>query len=176
MNASAPVRPRAMQIDASSACQLRCPACPTTSGAIHPAVGTGMLRRDDLARLLDAAPEVRRVELSNYGEIFLNPELPGILRLCHERGVATTAFNDVNLNSARPEALEATVRWRMQAMTVAIDGATPTIYERYRVRGRLNRMLADIASPPSFAAEVRAATFDEDAPEPTCLSAVAGCP
>jgi hypothetical protein len=105
-----------------------------------------MLRLDDLRRLLDAAPEVRRVELSNYGEIFLNPELPGILRLCHERRVATSAFNGVNLNSARPDALEGVVRWRMRAMTVSIDGATQESYQRYRVRGRLDRVLANIAT------------------------------
>jgi hypothetical protein len=142
--ASPQIRPRAMQIDASSFCQLRCPSCPTTSKAIHPAVGSGFLRPDDLRGVLEANPEIRLVELSNYGEIFLNPFLLDILRLCAERGVATTANNGVNLNHARPAVLEGVVRHQMRLLSVSIDGATQEIYERYRVNGRLDSVLANI--------------------------------
>jgi len=138
------IRPRAMQIDASSFCQLRCPSCPTTSKAIHPAIGSGFLRPDDLRAVLDANPEIRQVELSNYGEIFLNPFLLDILQLCAERGVATTANNGVNLNHARPAVLEGVVRHRMRLLSVSIDGATQKTYERYRVNGRLDAVLANI--------------------------------
>jgi hypothetical protein len=133
-----------MQIDASSVCQLRCPACPTTVGAINPAVGGGMLGLNDLRAVLDQNPDIRNVELSNYGEIFLNPALPDILQLCHERGVTTAAYNGVNLNNARPEMLESVVRHGMRVLTVSIDGATQKTYERYRVRGRLDAVLANI--------------------------------
>src|SRR4030095_9011737 len=49
-------------------------------------------------KLLDEHPSVTAVELSNYGEIFLNPELLEILALAHERKVVLTAGNGVNLN------------------------------------------------------------------------------
>src|SRR5580692_4360394 len=122
-SSTATIRPRAMQIEASSFCQLRCPACPTTSGAIHPAVGSGVLRPDDLRDVLDANPDIRQIELSNYGEIFLNPQLLDILRLCNERGIATTANNGVNLNQVRPEVLEGLVRHGLRVLSVSIDGA-----------------------------------------------------
>jgi MoaA/NifB/PqqE/SkfB family radical SAM enzyme len=138
------IRPRAMQIEASSICQLRCPECPTTSGAIHPAVGSGFLRPDDLRALLEANPDIRQVELSNYGEIFLNPHLLDIMRICDERGIAITANNGVNLNHASPEMLEAVVRHRVRVLSVSIDGATQETYEHYRVKGRLDAVIANI--------------------------------
>ena len=87
-------------------------------------LGRGFLDPADLGRLLDANPQIRRVELSNYGEMFLNPALAGLLGVCHERRVAATGHNGANLNNARPEMLEAAVRYGMRVLTVSIDGAS----------------------------------------------------
>jgi MoaA/NifB/PqqE/SkfB family radical SAM enzyme len=84
------VRPTRLGVEASSACNLRCPSCPTTSGAIHPAVGTGVLALHDFEALLDANPRVRHVELANHGEILLNPQLEAILAAAHSRGSPST--------------------------------------------------------------------------------------
>ena len=61
-------RPTRLRVEASSACNLRCPSCPTTTGHIHPAVGTGLLAVGDFRRLLDENPWVEEVELSNWGD------------------------------------------------------------------------------------------------------------
>src|SRR5437764_2243198 len=81
------VQPTAIRLEAASHCQLRCPSCPTTSGAIHPTIGSGFLRAGDFQEFLARNPQVCEVELSNYGELFLNPELSEILRIGHQRGV-----------------------------------------------------------------------------------------
>ena len=85
------VQPRSIRLEASSFCQLRCPSCPTTSRAIHPAVGSGFLRLEDFRKLVDAQSMGRAIELSNYGEIFLNPHLVGILEYAYRRGVKVSA-------------------------------------------------------------------------------------
>ncbi len=139
-----PVDPTAIRLEAASHCQLRCPSCPTTSGATHPAVGGGFLRASDFVGLLDQNPQVREIELSNYGEILLNPELSDILRIGHERGVMLSAQNGVNLNTVRTSVLEDLVRYRFHSMTCSIDGATPETYARYRVRGNLEAVLENI--------------------------------
>jgi hypothetical protein len=70
--------------------------CPTTRGVIHhQAVGGGFLRFEDFRKLLDDNPGLKRIELSNWGEIFLNPALLSVLELAHERGVELTAHNGV---------------------------------------------------------------------------------
>lgn len=145
MEESPPVHPTAVRLEASSACQLRCPECPTTQGRVAAgAVGRGTLRAESFRRLLDLNPSLQMVELSNWGEAFLNPELPAVLAAAHERDVTVTLGNGVNLNHASDEALEAVVRYRVRSVTVSIDGASQEVYEKYRVRGDLGRVLANI--------------------------------
>jgi MoaA/NifB/PqqE/SkfB family radical SAM enzyme len=138
------IRPRVVQIEASSFCQLRCPSCPTASRAIHPAVGSGYLRFDNFRKLLDDNPSIAAVELSNYGEIFLNPQLVKILALAFERNVAVSAANGVNLNHVRDDVLEALVKYKLRAMTCSIDGASQETYKVYRVRGDFDTVVGNI--------------------------------
>jgi MoaA/NifB/PqqE/SkfB family radical SAM enzyme len=140
------VRPKALRLEASSHCQLRCPSCPTTDGAIHPAVGSGFLDPADFDRLLAENPAIRIVELSNYGEIFLNPRLSEILRIAHERGVGLAATNGANFNNVSPAVLEDLVRYRFRHVTCSIDGASQETYARYRVRGNFERVIGNIRS------------------------------
>jgi MoaA/NifB/PqqE/SkfB family radical SAM enzyme len=138
------IAPSRIAIEASSFCQLRCPSCPTTSGATEAVIGGGFLKLSDFCKLLDDNPSVTEVELSNYGEMFFNPALPEILAAAFSRGVATIAANGANLNSARPGALEAIVRYQLRTLTCSIDGATEESYRRYRQRGSLSRVISNI--------------------------------
>jgi hypothetical protein len=137
-------RPISIQIDASSHCQLACPLCPTADGRTHQHLGAGHLKLADFEGLLDRNPHIAHVELSNYGEMFLNPQLAGILACAFERRVTVSGSNGVNLNFAREDALEAVVRYRVRALTCSIDGATQETYARYRVSGNLDRVLGNI--------------------------------
>lgn len=138
------VSPRRIRLEASSFCQLRCPSCPTTSGAIHPAVGSGFLKFEDFQRLLDLNPNLERIEISNYGEVFLNPHLLRILEYAHRKGVSITLENGVNLNHAKEETLEGLVSYRVKIVTCSIDGASPETYRIYRVRGDFDAVIGNI--------------------------------
>ena len=95
-------------------------------------------------RLLDNHPDLSEVELSNWGEIFLNPQLEDILKAAHERSVRVRATNGVHLNRASHQILERLVRYGLRAMTVSIDGATPSTYAQYRCGGDLTRVLENV--------------------------------
>ncbi len=136
--------PRAVQIDASSHCQLACPVCPTANGLARPVLGAGHLKLANFERLLDQNPEIREVELSNYGEMFLNPQLPDLLACAYERKVVVSGSNGVNLNFASEAALNAVVKFRVRALTCSIDGATQETYSRYRINGQLERVLEHV--------------------------------
>lgn len=136
--------PRSIQIDASSHCQLACPVCPTADGRARPVLGAGHLKVADFEALLDQNPEIQHVELSNYGEMFLNPRLAEILEAAHRRKVVVSGNNGVNLNFAREDALEAVVRYRVRALTCSIDGATQATYAQYRRNGNLENVLGNI--------------------------------
>jgi MoaA/NifB/PqqE/SkfB family radical SAM enzyme len=138
------VKPKKIRLETSSFCQLRCPSCPTTSKAIHPAVGSGFLGLNDFRSLLDENPSVRAVELSNYGEIFLNPDLSKIIREAFRRNVKLSANNGVNLNHAKESVLEDLVKYQFSSMTCSIDGASDETYRVYRVKGNFERVIRNI--------------------------------
>jgi hypothetical protein len=134
-----------IRLEASSVCQLRCPVCPTGQGKTRESVcGSGLLRFTDFKRLLDRNTFVREVELSNWGEVFLNRELVAILEYAFLRRVTITISNGANLNHASDAVLEALVRTRVEEVVVALDGATPETYRKYRIRGNFDRVIANV--------------------------------
>jgi MoaA/NifB/PqqE/SkfB family radical SAM enzyme len=136
--------PQSILLEAASFCQLRCPSCPTATGAIDAAIGRGFLRFDDFRKLVDGNPSVRRIELSNYGEVFLNPELLEILEYAHRTGVTITIDNGANLNDVHDVVLEGLVKYQVSLLRCSIDGASAETYRRYRVRGDFDTVIANI--------------------------------
>src|SRR5438874_1490946 len=67
--------PRFVRLDASTVCQLKCPSCPTATGATGQNLGVGSLKFEDFKRFIRRNPQVSHVELSNWGEVFLNQDL-----------------------------------------------------------------------------------------------------
>ena len=138
------VNPTVLRIEACSDCQLRCPICPNTRGETASTIGRGYLLFENLQRLLNQNPQIRRVELGNFGEVFLNKDLPGILEYAYTRNVTTTIDEGANLNHASEEALEALVKYQTAVVRCAIDGITQATYSRYRVGGDLKKVLRNV--------------------------------
>ena len=144
MRSSSPLQFNKIRLEASSACQLRCPSCPTTTGAILPVIGRGFLRIKHFRQLVDENPGLDSIELSNYGEILLNPDMLEILKYAYERGISLSASNGVNLNNVREEVLEGLVKYQFSRLNCSIDGASQETYEIYRVRGNFDSVIENI--------------------------------
>ena len=139
------ISPKKIRVEASSACQLRCPACPTGQRRTSTnACGTGYLKLKNFERLLANNPAIEQIELSNWGEVFLNPDFAGILEHAWHRRVKLTILNGANLNYATDQALEALVRYRLRELVVALDGACNETYQLYRVNGNFDRVIANV--------------------------------
>ena len=104
------ITPTSIRLEASTQCQLKCPTCETATGELYKHVALGFLRFDNFKLLIDENPGVRKIELSNFGEIFLNPQLPKIIQYAHENNVQLSAGNGANLNNVRETTLEALVK------------------------------------------------------------------
>jgi MoaA/NifB/PqqE/SkfB family radical SAM enzyme len=113
-------------------------------------IGYGFLRFDHFKDLLDENPQIRDVELSNWGEVLLNRELPKMLEYAYQMGVATRIEEGVNLNDAPLETLEALVAFKTKVIRCAIDGVTNESYRRYRIGGDLKRVIANIKAINEF--------------------------
>jgi MoaA/NifB/PqqE/SkfB family radical SAM enzyme len=143
--ASWPVtRPFRVSLDASTICQLKCPSCPTATGAVAAGIGAGSLSLHNFSRFVREHPWVTDIELSNWGEILLNRELPKILEYAYEHAVTVRAANGVNLNSASDAVLESLVKYRLRRLSCSIDGASQRTYSLYRRNGRYDRVIANI--------------------------------
>ncbi len=138
------IYPKAIRLEATTACQLKCPLCPTGKEDIAKSIGVGFLKFQNFKHLVDKNPGVIKIELSNWGEMFLNTKLIDIIRYAYQKNVSLTANNGVNLNTASPEILEALVKYRFHSITCSIDGASPETYSIYRRGGDFQKVISNI--------------------------------
>ncbi len=138
------VRPKVIRLEASSVCQLKCPSCPTASKEILPIVGSGYLRFKDFKKLLDENSYVRKIEVSNWGELFLNPDILQIIEYAYQQEVALSAQNGVNLNNIKEDMLEGLVKYKFHSMSCSLDGASIETYKQYRIGGNFDTVIQNI--------------------------------
>lgn len=137
-------RPSDVRLEACSLCQLNCKTCymrRENSGD----VGKGYLKAKDFEKFLLKNPFVRVIELSDNGEIFLNPELAEIIKIAFEHNVTLTAFNGVNFNTVSDEVLRTLCFFpNFTWMSLSIDGASNEVYSQYRRNGNFDKVISNI--------------------------------
>jgi MoaA/NifB/PqqE/SkfB family radical SAM enzyme len=128
--------PRAVFIDICNLCGLRCPYCPT--GRRERSFRHEVLTAERFARLLErVAAFAEVVNLHNWGEPFLNPEIYEIIALAGRAGLRTHADSNFNFKALDPAAAERLVGSGLRSLYASIDGINQATYERYRVGGDL---------------------------------------
>jgi MoaA/NifB/PqqE/SkfB family radical SAM enzyme len=147
--------PRSVSLDVSTACQLKCPACPTAKGIIAKNIGAGFLKFEDFKRFIQANPSIANIELSNWGEIFLNPDFENMLKFAYHHNVALSANNGVNLNRITAGVLEGLVKYKFRSLSCSIDGASQEVYSVYRVKGSFDQVISHIKMINAFKQKYR---------------------
>jgi len=143
------IKPDTVRIDASTLCQLNCKLCymrKYNSGT----VGKGYLKFSDFKNFVDRNNYIRKIELSNSGEIFLNPDLIHIIKYAYENNIELTATTGVNFNTVSNEVIEALVKYNFRSMAISIDGASPEIYPIYRINGNFDTVINNIKKLNSY--------------------------
>ena len=138
------LKPTSIRIDAATVCQLRCPTCPTAAGVIKKTIGGGYLKLVNFQTLLDKNKFIKQIEFSNWGEVFLNPELLEILKYAFERKIEIYLANGVNLNNVREEVLEGVVKYQIKFINCSIDGTDQRNYSIYRRNGNFDTVINNI--------------------------------
>ena len=133
--------PTKLTIEPVNVCNLRCPACFTGIGAVG---RPRSLMSLDLYRQLlrELGDTLFTLEFFNWGEPLLAKNIFDMVERASARGISTlisTNFS-VPFDAARAEAL---VRAGLTVMGVSLDGTTQESYAAYRVRGQLDRVLAN---------------------------------
>lgn len=130
--------PVTVAIEPTTACNLRCPECP--SGLRAFTRPTGNLRLDQFKQYLDPLKN----HLSNLifyfqGEPFINPELLNMVRHAHQLNIYTSS--STNAHFLDEDTCEKIVRSGLDRLILSIDGLTQKSYEQYRIGGDLGKVL-----------------------------------
>ena len=144
--------PQHIRLDASTVCQLKCRSCPTAYGETVKALGRGFLKFDDFKNIIRYNPSISHIELSNWGEIFLNKDLIDIIRYAHEHNVTLSAGNGANLNNVPDEVLRALVKYKFRFLSCSLDGASQETYSIYRLNGNFDQVIVNIKKINRFKA------------------------
>lgn len=131
-----------VRIDASTICQLECSLC--NRERIKKGVGGGYLKFEHFRKFVDNHTNVKNIELSNWGEIFLNPELRNIIKYSYEKSINLAAHSGVNLNTVDEETLECLVKYQFKLISISIDGASDGTYKIYRREGDFDKVVENI--------------------------------
>lgn len=134
-------RPYILIVDPLNVCNLRCPLCPT---------GVGELERKQqkmdwevYTRIIDQlAPWGYEVNLHNWGESLLHPRIFDMIRYAVDRNLATNM--STNFNRVNDEKIDRLIESGLEYLILSIDGVSQDVYAKYRVRGNIDRVLANV--------------------------------
>ena len=134
--------PYEWEIDTTNICQLKCPLCHTGLGTIDR--DKGVMHFDTYKKVIDEIEDYCIwLTLYSWGEPFLNKRIDEFIAYAHEAEIATTISTNLNKPLTK-EMAEKIVRSGLDTMIVSIDGVTQEVYEKYRVGGHLDKVLANL--------------------------------
>src|SRR5687768_5476654 len=148
-------RPMTISIEPTTACNLRCPECP--SGLRSFTRDTGNMKEDFFRKLIDDMHR-QLLWLIFYfqGEPYINPKFLDMVKYAHKRGIYTiTSTNGHFLN---PENAKKTVESGLDRILISIDGSTQEVYEQYRKEGHLETVLDGARNLVKAKKEARSST------------------
>lgn len=130
--------PMSISIEPTTACNLRCPECP--SGLRAFTRPTGNLKSNFYSNILDQLDK-DLVFLIFYfqGEPYINPEFLSMVSYASRKGIYTiTSTNGHFLDDANAKK---TITSGLDRLIISIDGTTQSVYEQYRREGNLAKVL-----------------------------------
>ena len=139
------VHPKKVRLELCTLCQLNCRDCyMRCSQSNYCSVGRGYVTFDAFKHFVKMNPFIKEIEISNSGEIFLNPDLEKILEYAFNKKITLCAYNGCNLNSLTERLAEALVKYQFKGLTVSLDGASQEVYVTYRRNGNFDNVISNI--------------------------------
>ena len=130
--------PISVSIEPTTACNLRCPECP--SGLRSFTRETGNLKSDFFKKTIDELHQRLMVLIFYFqGEPYINPKFLEMVQYAHKKGIYTiTSTNGHFLND---ENARKTIESGLDRLVISVDGTTQETYEQYRIGGTLENVL-----------------------------------
>jgi len=148
-------KPVTLGIEPTTACNLRCPQCP--SGLRSFTRPTGRLSVERFQALIDEThTHLWQLVLYFQGEPYLNPDFLEMVSYAHRRGLFT--FSSTNAHFLTPEIARQTVLSGLSHLIVSLDGLTQETYAQYRVAGQVDKVLEGLRNLTAAKRELKSHT------------------
>ncbi len=147
--------PITVSFEPTTACNLRCPECP--SGLRAFSRPTGNLRADFFRQTIDDLHKDLLCLIFYFqGEPYINPNFLDMVRHANERGIYTiTSTNGHFLGEANARK---TVESGLDRLIISVDGTTQATYESYRKEGKLEVVLQGARNVVKWKKELKSRT------------------
>jgi len=148
-------KPMTISIEPTTACNLRCPECP--SGLRSFTRNTGNLKKDFFTKIIDEL-HTNLLYLIFYfqGEPYINPDFLDMVKLASDKGIYTiTSTNGHFLNDKNAKK---TIESGLDRMIISVDGTTQEVYENYRKEGTLKNVLQGAKNVVKWKKELKSST------------------
>jgi len=143
-------------IDIVGTCNLRCPTCPVGNSPERP---KGFMK---LAMFEQIIEKIRRespvpnpqINLYNWGEPLLHPDLPTMIRLLRRAGMRSHLSSNLNIKRG----LEAVIAAAPDELKISLSGFSQQTYARSHARGNLELVQANMRLVRAYADDYGVAT------------------
>ncbi|KAA3635512.1 MAG: radical SAM protein [Bacteroidetes bacterium] len=130
--------PITVSIEPTTACNLRCPECP--SGLRSFMRPTGNLQQPLFQNIIDQLRKDLLFLIFYFqGEPYLNKDFLDMVKYASEKGIYT--ITSTNAHFLNDENAQKTIDSGLDRLIISIDGTTQEVYENYRKEGELNKVL-----------------------------------
>lgn len=147
--------PVSISIEPTTACNLRCPECP--SGLRAFSRPTGLLDELLFKNIIDQlAPDLTYLTFYFQGEPYLHPHFLRMVGYASSKNIYTAT--STNGHFLKDQTAEATVRSGLDRLIISIDGTTQDTYESYRIGGSLEKVTAGAKAVAQWKKKLRSRT------------------
>lgn len=147
--------PFSISIEPTTACNLRCPECP--SGLRAFTRPTGNLRSDFFRRSIDDLyRDLAFLIFYFQGEPYINPDFLDMVQYASQRGIYT--ITSTNGHFLSEENARKTIESGLDRLIISVDGSTQEVYEQYRKSGKLEVVLQGARNVVKWKKQLRSKT------------------
>jgi radical SAM protein with 4Fe4S-binding SPASM domain len=136
--------PLFIDIEVTSACNLKCPFCATTFRG--KGISKGFITFDEVKRIIDegVSNNLYGVKFNIRGEPLLHPEIHEFVKYAKQRGLIDVYFN-TNAMLLTDDIARKLIDAGLDRLSISFEGITKGVYEKYRVGAKYETVLSNIS-------------------------------
>ena len=147
--------PFTISIEPTTACNLRCPECP--SGLRSFTRPTGNLKEDFFRETIDELyKDLTYLIFYFQGEPYINPKFLDMVEYANKRGIYT--ITSTNAHFLNDQNAKRTIESGLDRLIISVDGTTQEVYENYRREGKLENVLQGAKNIVKWKKQLRSKT------------------